>query len=403
VSSPEFTRPPGQKVRRHRVTNDPRHPLSLGLGGNPEKQDRLLKVFLRSQSLGKHSPINGFLQNGLGDEDLASHFPGPFLEREEADDLLKRPADGLQEIAVSFLFSEEGMLGNHRLYERGDKEGEENGLRDGFPSLYQLIHEAEEGQKKVSVFLFRGISVSEDPLEVGEEGKEQARLKHQLERGLGSPFLQVAKELVPDTGGRAFLDLVTVFHNGLDGLRVDREACPRGMTDNADHPDRVLLEPLVRVADGSDDSPPEIFHSPHTVDDRKIRDVVKKTVNRDVAAQGIFLRGAEALCPDDLPVFVLGLLKLGLTAEGGNLDNLSPFEKDVDQTESSADHPAVSEEVPDLLGMGVGGNVEVLWSLSQEEITDTPSHQIGQKAVPAEAIEDLECLFVNPLPGDRMF
>ena len=174
------------------------------------------------------------------------------------------------------------------------------------------------------------------------------------------------------------------------------------MAQDPDHSDGVLFKPFVRITDGSDDSSSEIIHSPHAVDDGKIRDVVEKTVDRNVPAQRILLRGPEALRPDDFSFLVLGFLKFRMAAERGDLDDLSPFEKDVDQTKSSTDHPAVSEEVPDLLRMGIGCNVEVFRSLSQEEITNTASHQIGQETMSAEAIKDLQRLFVNHFSGDRM-
>jgi hypothetical protein len=60
----------------------------------------------------------------------------------------------------------------------------------------------------------------------------------------------------------------------------------------------------------------------------------------------------------------------------------------MDQSKSATDDPAISEETVDLVGMGIGGDIEVSRDLSQEEITNTPPHQISQESMSVEAIED---------------
>ena len=174
------------------------------------------------------------------------------------------------------------------------------------------------------------------------------------------------------------------------------------MADDPDHSDGVMFKPFVRITNGSDDSSLEVSHPSHTIDDGKICDIVKKAVNRNVPAQGVFLRGPETFRPNDFSFLVLCLLKFRMAAERGDLNDLSPFEKDMDQTKSPADNSAISKEGLDLVETGIGGDIEVFRDPSQEEIANAASHQVGQKTMSTEAIKDLQRLFINQLSGDRM-
>jgi hypothetical protein len=60
----------------------------------------------------------------------------------------------------------------------------------------------------------------------------------------------------------------------------------------------------------------------------------------------------------------------------------------MDQSKSATDDPAISEETVDLVGMGVGGDIKVSGDLPQEEITNTPPHQVSQESMSVETIED---------------
>jgi hypothetical protein len=60
----------------------------------------------------------------------------------------------------------------------------------------------------------------------------------------------------------------------------------------------------------------------------------------------------------------------------------------MDQSKTAADDPAVSEKTLDLVGVRIGGNIEVSRDFSQEEITNTPTHQVSQESMSVETIED---------------
>jgi hypothetical protein len=66
-----------------------------------------------------------------------------------------------------------------------------------------------------------------------------------------------------------------------------------------------------------------------------------------------------------------------MTSEGRDLDDLSTFKKDMNQSKSATDDSAVFKEGTDLMGAGIGRNIEVFRDLSQKEVTNTSSDKIG--------------------------
>jgi len=287
------------------------------------------------------------------------------------------PAKGLDEIDVSFFFSKKGMVRGHRSHIGRDEEGDEDRIGYGFPHLKQLIHKAEEGQKEVSIRLPPRVSVSKAPIEIGEEGEDQPRLKHQVQGGLSRAFLQVPEEFIPNTGGGAFLNLVAVLNQGPVSLSVDFESGSCGMPDDPDHSNRILSEAFIGIPDGSDDSPLKVCHPADAIDDGKICNIVEKAVDGNVTAKGILLRSPETLFSDNFSVFRFHFLKFKVAAKRRDFNHLSAFKKDMDQPKSAADDPAVLEEIFDLMRVGIGGDVKILWDSSEEEIPDASSHEIG--------------------------
>jgi hypothetical protein len=149
-----------------------------------------------------------------------------------------------------------------------------------------------------------------------------------------------------------------------------------------------LLKSFIRIADGPYHPSFKIGHPADIVDDRKISNVVIKAIDRNVSPEGVFLRGSKTVCPDDVSILRLNLLEFRIASKGGDLHNLSTSEEDMDQSESATDDPAISEKTVDLVRVGIGGNIEVSWDLSQEEITNTSPHQVSQESMSVEAIKD---------------
>ena len=116
--------------------------------------------------------------------------------------------------------------------------------------------------------------------------------------------------------------------DGFSDGRIDLEAEPRGERDGTQHADGILLKAELRIADRSDDPPSQIVYAVHVVDDREGSDVVEKRVDREIAAEGVFLWRAERILlverimgrrhtvRDDL------FARLNLPPERGDLDHL---------------------------------------------------------------------------------
>jgi hypothetical protein len=160
------------------------------------------------------------------------------------------------------------------------------------------------------------------------------------------------------------------------------------MADDPNHSSRVLLKSFVGIADGSNDLMFEVSHSTDVIDNRKICDIVEETVNGDVTAQRIFFGCAKTFPPDEFALFRLYLFEFRSTPEGGYLDDLSLSKKYVDQSEPAANDPTIFEESVDLVGMRIGGDVKVFRDLSEEEISNTSTNEIGQKPMSVKSVED---------------
>ena len=161
------------------------------------------------------------------------------------------------------------------------------------------------------------------------------------------------------------------------GLFFDMESGADGMADDPYHPNRVLLKFFIRIADGPDDLFLEARYPTDIVNDGKIRNIVEEAIDRDVAAQGILLRGPKAVSLENLPVIGQSLFKFRVAPESGDLNHLSPFKEDMDQPEPSAYDPAVFKKGMDLVGVSIRGDIKILRDLSKEKIPDASSDEAG--------------------------
>jgi hypothetical protein len=163
---------------------------------------------------------------------------------------------------------------------------------------------------------------------------------------------------------------------GLIGLVFNGESGSGGMADDPNHSDRILLKPFIRIANGSDEPSLKVSHSADIVYDGEICNIVEKAINRDVSSQGIFFRCSKTFLSDDLTFFCLNLFKFRSAPKRRDLDDLPPPKKYMDQSKSAADDPAVFKKGIDLMGVSIGGHIEIFWALSQEKIPNASSHKI---------------------------
>ncbi len=185
-------------------------------------------------------------------------------------------------------------------------------------------------------------------------------------------------------------------------LALDAEAQAPGELAGAQHPHRVLAEAQVRIADRPHQPAPEVDDAVDVVDHREVGDVVEQGVDGEVAAEGVLARRAVGVVAGDQQVARLGLLlaRLGVAAEGRDLDRAALVEVDVDQPEAPADDARVREQAPDLVRPRVGADVEVLRRAAEHQVAHAAAHQVGLVAGVVQPVEDLQGVAVDVRAGD---
>ena len=94
-------------------------------------------------------------------------------------------------------------------------------------------------------------------------------------------------------GRGALGDLVAVTRDRGFDRRSIAKSSRGGHRHGTQHPDRILLEPLGRIADAPNDPGLQIVESARVIDDRECRDVVEERVDREVSSESVFFGGAE--------------------------------------------------------------------------------------------------------------
>ena len=226
-------------------------------------------------------------------------------------------------------------------------------------------------------------------VEAGEAGKENlpalvnglGRFREQIgekpvamQRHEGLACATLAEDLVDlleDARGAAAHDLAAQVPDRLLGVPIDGEVEPRGQCHRAQHSCGVLPEADDGIADRTDDPVAEVVQARHPIDDREGRDVVEERVHGEVAAEGVLLGGAEGVVAADEGV---ALLRLGLAAEGRDLDHLAT-EAHVAQPEAPAHDEAVAEQALHLGRVGRRADVEVLGLAPEQEVAHSSAHE----------------------------
>jgi len=91
------------------------------------------------------------------------------------------------------------------------------------------------------------------------------------------------------------------------------------------------------------------------------------------------------------------VVEFRLPSKGGHFDDLSPAEENLDQAEAAADGAAVAKQLAHFAGPGVGGDVEILWSLPQQDVPDPSAHEIGDEAKATQPVEHLQGVRIDEL------
>ena len=222
------------------------------------------------------------------------------------------------------------------------------------------------------------------------------------------PRPQALEKLVCEPWRRSFRNQRLLSIDGLGRSRVDLEPEARRVLERSHHANRVLLEALIGIADSPDHAVLEILDTADVIDDRKIGDIVKQRVDREITAARILGGRPVDVLLDVGPRWIgNGLLLRGLLlrlfpviggfgrfragSEGRHLDDFT-FEVHMHETESAADDSRVPEQAPNLLRARVGGDVEILWTPSKQEIAHAAPHQVAGISRPMQSVKNLDRL-----------
>jgi hypothetical protein len=165
--------------------------------------------------------------------------------------------------------------------------------------------------------------------------------------------------------------------DGLVGLVFNGKPGSGGMTDDPNHSNRILLKSLIGVTDRSDDPLLQVGHPADVVQDGEICDIIEKTIHRDIPPQGILRRRSKTVCPNDIAFFCLNLLKIRPTPKSGYFDDLPSLKENMNQSEPAADDPTVSKEGINLVGVSIGGHIEIFRDLSEEKVPNASADEIS--------------------------
>lgn len=88
--------------------------------------------------------------------------------------------------------------------------------------------------------------------------------------------------------------------------------------------------------------------------------------------------------------------------ERGDFNDLV-VEVDVGETEPSTDKSTVSEDLFDLMGSGIGGNIEILGFPAKQQVAHPTANKVCMIPFFLQAVEHPECVGTDPLAGEGMF
>jgi hypothetical protein len=165
--------------------------------------------------------------------------------------------------------------------------------------------------------------------------------------------------------------------DGLVGRTLNGKSSSDGMANGPNHSNRILQKSFIGVTDRSDDLSLEVGHPTDVVYNGEVCNIIEKTIHRDVPTQGILRGRSKTVRPNDIPLFCLDFLKFRSTPKSGYFDDVPSLKKDVNQSKPAADDPAVFKKGINLMGVGIGGKIEIFRGLSEEKIPNASADEIS--------------------------
>ncbi len=223
---------------------------------------------------------------------------------------------------------------------------------------------------------------------VVEDGGIDGEALDEGDGGFASGVGEHLAEFIADAFAADAAKVARVVVDGDAGgfVEVESESC--GESDGAESAKVILAEPLLWIADGTDEASMEVFLTINEIDDSAlgsfggVERIEEEGVDGEIASVGIFLGIGE----DD----AVGSSGVGvgvIASEGGNFDGVSVF-SDQDDAKGLADGACASEEGFDAIGVGIGGDVVVFWVVAQEFIAHAAAGEVGGVSGVNEALDD---------------
>jgi hypothetical protein len=232
----------------------------------------------------------------------------------------------------------------------------------------------------------------------GQHFFEQTCPVQRFECAAGVAFCEHAGELVADAFAADLSDSGGELADGALGFRFDGEVEAGGETHGAEHAQLVFFKAAVGLANGADDAVAEIVFAADVIQNRRreaaglaMEDGVEHhAVNGEVAAEDVFL-GARGKA--DLGGVAAVAIR-DVAAKCSNLgDNFLIVNLVADQhnAEVGPDGEGAREQGEDRIGMGAGGNVEVLGRDAEENVADAAAGEVRLVTGGAQLDDDALC------------
>ncbi len=383
-------------------------------------------------SAGDSAVLDDVVEILAGDECLRLATGDLLQARLLGNDVAECESDAVRDLNVRADFSQElrcrgvnTLLPRHTFGAEGTRllikvlakqKCQEERLGDRTPLLDAGIdageHQAETGMRETLTF----------GVQPGGESREKRRKDTALAEEVGAlrPFSrkQDLEHLVVEARRRGLDNGVGSVYQRLPGFFFHREAEQGGKPYRPQHPHRVFLKPDRRVAYGADDAGRQVGKTAAVVYDREIGNVVGKSIDGEVAAQGVFFGGAVDVVPQDhavvifqhvrVPLPLLHSVRLNrfrfrfircLGTKGCHLDDLF-LEVNVREAEAPTDQTAAAEQPLHLSGGGVGDDVKILRFPSEQEIAHATADERRNKAVILQPVENTQGIRAHERAGD---
>ena len=333
-----------------------------------------------------------------------------------ADARVEHLVDGTQQRGMGMFAAREPLLpalAHVRPQHAGEQKARRHGLALGHAAVGIGQRRPDEG----------GIGALDHEVEQGVDAAREPELAQLLDGRERMTRLQQLEHFVEQAALRHVGQQRQRRREGAGGLGLEREAQRRELGGKAHRPDdahRVFAVTGGGVADHAQHAVARVLQALVVVHhDLRLR-VVVHGVDGEVAADRVFFLRAPDVVAQHAPAGIDGVLharEFGLAgafvagnrlgggvvevgAEGGHLDDLvlaAAAEHDVHDAKAPADDEGTPEQALDLLGRGVGGDVEVLGAQPQQQVAHGAPDHIGLVACVLEGAAHLD----GPLVDQR--